>query len=123
MPRRWIIFVFAVGLSCCALAGHAVAQGEKKIEQLKTAGEFAADTPKDKLKTECPSKLFALECVGGRTYTIDLRSEDFDAWLRLEDPSGKTIKEDDDTGGGVKGTDARIVFKAEMAGTYTIAAT
>ena len=64
-----------------------------------------------------------MKCVAGRTYTILLSSDDFDAYLRLEDPSGKTIAEDDDSGGGKNGHDAQIVFKADKTATYSIAAT
>lgn len=95
----------------------------KTFPLMEEKGEFTAETPKDRVKTDCPGKPYPLKCVAGRTYTIDLRSADFDAYLRLEDPSGKQIAENDDGGGGVKGTDAQIVFKAERNGEYTIAAT
>ncbi len=90
---------------------------------MEEKGEFTAETPKDRAKTDCPGKPYTLKCVAGRTYTIDLRSVDFDAYLRLEDPAGKQIAENDDGGGGVKGTDAQIIFKADRDGAYTIAAT
>jgi hypothetical protein len=97
--------------------------GDKKIEMLREKGEFTADTPKDSVKKDCPSRLYALKCVEGRTYTILMRSDDFDAFLRLEDPSGKQVAEDDDSGAGSKGTDALITYTAPKSGTYTISAT
>src|SRR5271166_2809527 len=98
-------------------------QTAKRIEQIKEMGVFANDSPKDKVQIDCPSKLYPIECVAGRTYTIELRSDEFDAYLRLEDASGKTIAHDDDSGVGTLGTDAKIVFKADKSGPYTIAAT
>jgi hypothetical protein len=120
-----------IGVACIAVAAAVaqasslvpITQADKKIEQLKETDTFTADSPKDKVKTDCPGKRYELNCVAGRTYTIELRSEDFDAYLRLEDASGKTIEENDDGGGGPKGTDAKIVFKAKTTATFTIAAT
>ena len=113
------VLLAVVGLCMTLIA----APGDRKIEQLRESAELTKDTPRDKLKTDCPCRLLALHCVLGRTYTIDLRSDDFDSYLRLEDPSGKTVAEDDDSGGGPSGHDARIVFKAEAAGSYTIVCT
>jgi serine protease Do len=97
--------------------------GEKKVEVMREKGEFTSDTPRDKVKKDCPGKLYVLKCVEGRTYTIDLRSDDFDAFLRLEDSTGKQVAEDDDSGGGSKGQDARIIFTAPKTANYTICAT
>lgn len=97
--------------------------GEKKYELATDKGEFSATTAKDKVRTDCPSKLYSFQFVEGRTYTIDLRSDDFDAYLRLEDPGGKVVAEDDDSGGGKTMHDARIVYKALKNGTYTVVCT
>jgi hypothetical protein len=122
LPRTLLAAV-PVAVAVWLLAAAPALPGEKKIEALREKGELTADTPKDKVKKDCPAKLYALPCVEGRTYTIDLRSEDFDAYLRLEDPAGKQIAEDDDSGGGAKGHDARIVFTCTKSGTFTIVAT
>ncbi|HYV34302.1 MAG TPA: PPC domain-containing protein [Gemmataceae bacterium] len=125
---RCLMFVITAGLACWCVAGGGAVDGAKidqgkTIEQIKEKGEFSADTAKDKVKPQSPAKLYAVECVAGRTYTIELRSEEFDAYLRLEDSTGKIVAENDDDGGGAKGTDARIVYKAPKSGTYTIVAT
>src|SRR5271157_3091118 len=83
-----------------ALTGQATLAGEKKIEMASEKGEFNATTAKDTVRTDCPSKLYSFKFVEGRTYTIELRSDDFDAYLRLEEPAGKVVAEDDDSGGG-----------------------
>jgi Bacterial pre-peptidase C-terminal domain len=117
-----ITALFAVLASWLSIAAAGM-QAAKKIEQIKETGVFTNDSPKDKVQIDCPSKLYPIECVAGRTYTIELRSDEFDAYLRLEDANGKTIAHDDDSGVGALGTDAKIVFKADKSGPYTIAAT
>ena len=47
-------------------------------------------------------------------------SSDFDAFLRVEDPTGKQIALDDDGG---KGLNSKLVFAATKKGTYRIIAT
>src|SRR5205814_1343809 len=54
------------------------------------------------------------------TWEINLKSTDFDAYLRLEDSAGKQLAEDDDSGGNL---DSKIVFKAPKDDTYKIIAT
>lgn len=65
-------------------------------------------------------KLFTVNLEEGKTYQIDHRSKDFDAYLFLEDPAGAKLAEDDDSGGGL---DSRIVYKAAKTGDYRIIAT
>jgi serine protease Do len=58
--------------------------------------------------------------VPGSIYTIDLESLDFDAYLRLEDPSGTQLAEDDDSAGKLN---SRIVFTPKTEGVYRIIVT
>ena len=53
-------------------------------------------------------------------YTIDLVSNDFDAYLRVEDAKGKEVAKDDDKGGDFN---ARILFKVEQADDYRLVVT
>jgi serine protease Do len=57
----------------------------------------------------------------GRTYVIDLESAQFDAYLRLEDPKGKVLAENDDI--SPDNQNSRIVFTAPADGTYRLVAT
>jgi hypothetical protein len=120
--RCLTLFGLAVLLGL-ALTPPAVSGGDKKIPLADEKGEFTATTAKDKVRTDCPSKLYSFNFVEGRTYTIFLRSDDFDAYLRLEDPSGKVVAEDDDSGGGKTMHDARIDYKATKSGTFTVVCT
>ena len=56
----------------------------------------------------------------GKTYTIDLVSEDFDAYLRLEHDDKGKLAEDDD-GGGFQ--NSRIVFTPEATGVFRLVVT
>ncbi len=58
--------------------------------------------------------------VAGVTYVIDLKSGDFDSYLRVEDLRGNVLAEDDDSGGGL---DARIYFTPVRGGTFRIVTT
>jgi hypothetical protein len=67
-------------------------------------------------------KAYRFQAAAGRPYLITMRSDDFDAYLRVvRNVGGITdmIKENDDSGGE---TDARIRFQAATAGTYLVVA-
>jgi hypothetical protein len=65
-------------------------------------------------------KLFLVKLQEGKTYQIDLKSGAFDAYLYLQDPDGKVLAEDDDSGGGLN---SRIIHRAAKSGEYRIVAT
>jgi hypothetical protein len=88
--------------------------------ELKIDGKLANEDPEDMLGPRNRYKIYSVKMVAGRTYTIDLASGDFDAYLRLSDGQFKKLAEDDDSGGG---TDSRIVFMAKSDGTHHIVAT
>jgi hypothetical protein len=120
---RCLALLSLAALVGLALTEQAISGGDKKIELVNEKGEFTATTAKDKVRTDCPSRLYSFNFVEGRTYTIDHRSDDFDAYLRLEDSSGKVVAEDDDSGGGKTMHDARIIYKAPKSGAYTVVCT
>jgi len=69
------------------------------------------------------SKVFLVKLVKDKNYRIDMRSDDFDAYLYLEDAKKNLLAEDDDSGKGNTGLDARIMFKAPADGVYRIITT
>jgi len=79
-----------------------------------------AQDPPDPKEPQFRCKMFELELQQGRTYTIDMTSNAFDAYLRLEDANGMQLMEDDDSGGNLN---ARMVFTPNRPGTYVIIAT
>jgi hypothetical protein len=70
-------------------------------------------------------KTYSLNLQAGKRYVIDLMSTERiqDPYLFLTDTNGTILAEDDDTGGGLAGLDARIVFVPVNTGTYRIVAT
>jgi serine protease Do len=87
---------------------------------LSVTGRLDGQDPLDAVRKKCVHKVHALKMLRGHTYTIDLRSTQFDAYLRLEDSQRKNLEEDDD-GGGQR--NARIVFTPEETGVYHIIVT
>jgi hypothetical protein len=73
-----------------------------------------------KVRPNCHYREHPLKMLPGHTYTIDLRSSDFDGFLRLETLHGDLLAEDDDSGGG---TNARITFTPKREAIYRILAT
>jgi hypothetical protein len=67
-----------------------------------------------------PCKVYTVNLAAGRTYQIDLMSEEMDSYLRLENPQGVQVAEDDDGGGMLN---ARITYICPQAGNYRIVAT
>jgi hypothetical protein len=77
-------------------------------------GDSLADT------LENGPNLYTFDGEAGDLVTITLVSTDFDAYLRLLDPSGRELTTDDDSGGDLN---ARIAnFELPADGTYTIVA-
>jgi hypothetical protein len=93
------------------------AEGKIVLEQ---KGEFAIKDPFDAIKTTSHTRMYTFNMTPGFAYTIDMKSKAVDAYLRLEDPSGKSLAENDDGGGN---QDARIVYRPSRAGEYKIHAT
>jgi hypothetical protein len=83
-------------------------------------GQLNNKDPFDRMRQTSYHKVHSLKMVPGRTYTIDLRSSDFDAYLRLEDSKQVNLAEDDDGG---EGLNARVVFTPTQADTYRIIVT
>jgi predicted Zn finger-like uncharacterized protein len=65
-------------------------------------------------------KAHPLQMQAGKTYVIAMNSNAVDSYLRLENPQGQTIAEDDDGGGF---PNARIVHRCTQTGLYRIIAT
>lgn len=62
---------------------------------------------------------YTFDAQQGQQISIDMVSQDLDAYLILLDPNGRDIAQDDDGGNG---TNARLVTTAASSGTYTILA-
>jgi hypothetical protein len=83
-------------------------------------GKLTTADPFDRLRPARRSRTHQVPLSAGRPVTIDLTSTEFDTYLRLEDPAGKKLLEDDDSGGG---RNARVAFTPPRDGTYRIVVT
>jgi predicted Zn finger-like uncharacterized protein len=87
------------------------------FQTINTLEQNDTADPKD-VRYRC--KLYQIELQAGRNYTIDMESREFDAYLRLEDPNGGQVAEDDDSGGNLN---ARIMYTPPRTGLYVVVAT
>jgi hypothetical protein len=75
--------------------------------------------PIDKVRKQF-CKTFEVRMSAGKTYTIDMMSQQIDSYLRLEDPTGRQLAQDDDSGGNFN---ARIIFRPQRDGDYRVITT
>jgi Bacterial pre-peptidase C-terminal domain len=109
----------------CLVVGAQIGAGEKKDnekkpDELVINDELINADLKDKVLKESLCKNYTHKLTAGKTYLIDMKSRAFNSFLRLEDPEGTQVAEDDNSGGM---QDARIVFRAPKTGDYSIVAT
>ncbi len=90
---------------------------DKSVEVFSHKGQLDA---KDPLLMGKHFKVHAFKMVAGATYIIDLKSAQFDTFLRLESAAKAILAQDDDGGGGL---DSRIVFRAQRDEEYRIIVT
>jgi hypothetical protein len=94
--------------------------GEGGADLKVIRGELTAKDSFDKVRQQMYCKIYPVKLLAGNTYQIDMKSTDLDSYLRLEDPDGNQIAEDDDGGGF---PNARIRQDINKTGTYKIIAT
>ncbi len=118
---RFFTVVLAALVPLCLVMAQAPG-GKQGDKEFKVEGKLTKDDPKDKLLKNSPSKEYDYKMKSSTIYVIDLKSKDFDAVLRLENPQGKQVAVNDDAP-GEKTLNSRIVYKAPADGTYKIFAT
>ncbi|HZZ80127.1 MAG TPA: hypothetical protein VFE62_16555 [Gemmataceae bacterium] len=99
--------------------GNPIARNGVVLDQ---AGVLTANDPPDPTVggNRMRMKVFNVHMVPEKTYTINMTSNDFDAYLRLESPTRQRLAEDDDSGGGLN---SRIIFRPTQAGPHRVIAT
>jgi thiol-disulfide isomerase/thioredoxin len=115
----WIV-VAHFTLAGVAFTGANTSAGDKKGPIFSKTDELTNEDGKDAKRINSVCKTYSVKLMEGKTYQIDMKSKDVDSFLRLEDPAGQQVAEDDDSGGF---PDARIVYKAAKTGDYKIVAT
>ena len=89
-------------------------------KEIVVEGELMNSDLKDKVRQNMFCKTYTYKMIEGRNYQLDMKSKALDSYLRLEDPNGTNIAQDDDSGGF---PDARIIIRAPKTGDYTIVCT
>jgi hypothetical protein len=107
-------------VALAALLVTAVGHAQERAERLHLSDRLTGADPMHPSRPGHHFKQFDLQMAGGVLYLIDLKSSEFDAFLRVEDADGKVLAEDDDSGGS---QNARLLFRAPASGTYRIVAT
>lgn len=107
------LLAFLPALSTLAQAGA------EKEKEFNAKGTFSKDDPRDATR-KGPSQVHTYGMKAGKVYIIDMVSSDFDSYLRLLDPKGNQLEEDDDSGGNLN---SRIVFNCAKDGDYKILCT
>jgi thiol-disulfide isomerase/thioredoxin len=95
------------------------AKAEPKA-RLDVRAKLADDDPADPKIVGSVRKLHDIDLEAGKIYRIDMTSRQLNSVIRLEDPDGKVVAEDEGGGGEFN---ARIVYKAKRTATYKIVAT
>jgi thiol-disulfide isomerase/thioredoxin len=117
MLRYWAVGLLAL----VPLAADVARAGGKKIpdKEIRYQGQLTNDDPKDR-KRNSAHKVYKVRMQKGSAYQIDMKSRQFDSYLRLEDSKGRELAEDDDSGGML---DAQIIFNCTRDDEYKVIAT
>lgn len=88
-------------------------------KSITVAGQLNILSPPDPVRgTRC--RIYRFVMLQGEQFQIDMISNNFDTYLRLEDSLGIELAQDDDSGGNLN---ARVVFTATRNDDYRIIAT
>src|ERR1051325_2266123 len=115
--RIMVRFRAMTALTFLTLAATLSSAGEEK--DFVVSGKLSKDDPKDQQRGG-PSQVHKLKLKAGKAYTIDMVGQGIDSYLRLLDPKGNQLDEDDDSGGNLN---AKILFNCTKDGEYAIVCT
>src|ERR1051325_3644021 len=116
--RIWLTACLLVASSFPPPGMHLNAGDKKKADPLPPRSDvLKPDDPKDAI-TKSPARRFPITLLKGKRYQIDLKSKDFDSFLRLEDSTGKQFPFND--AAALATFDARIVYQVDSTGDYKV---
>jgi serine protease Do len=114
-----LLLVLARGVAPIRAADDRPAGGDRS-EVLAVLKTLTKTDPIDKVRAGSAHHVHRVRMEAGKTYIIDMKSREVDAFLRLEDAAGKQLDQDDDGGDS---PDARIVFPCQRTDTYQVVTT
>src|ERR1700733_11860303 len=114
-------FCAAAFLILAALSAGSIQAGggKEKEKDFQAKGKLTANDPTDPMRGG-PMQIHVVAMKAGKAYQIDMVSTELDSYLRLLDPKGNQLAEDDDSGGNLN---ARIIFNCNQTGDYKIVCT
>jgi CHAT domain-containing protein/Flp pilus assembly protein TadD len=122
--RWWVITVVMwlnifSGFAHGRLASAEISSGLAQLHQSHRTAQIEGNlTPQSqRLEDGTYYNIHTLEGIAGESLTLELTSDDFNAYLILLDPQINRIADDDDGGGN---THARLVITLPVTGTYLI---
>jgi hypothetical protein len=115
MARSWIIMVIAFAVLAGGLAQTGAAK--QKDTDFKVSGKFTKDDPRD-AERNGPSQTHVVPLKAGKTYRIDMASNNVASYLRLLDSKGAQLAQD-----GSGDLNASIDFKCTKDGDYKVVCT
>ena len=113
---RFYLFALLAAIPFTLAVRDVHAQKEKDI---RIEGTLTKDDPIDKRRGGA-SQTHTVKMKAGKTYTIDMVSNQLDSYLFLDDAKGRQLAEDDDSGGN---QNAQIVFNCTKDGDYKVVCT
>jgi hypothetical protein len=120
----WIGFASAVCGQTTAPAIKLIPAGTQisKVQELRSESEISDKDAKDPVRQGSFFKSYPYKMEAGKYYRIDLvaKEQNLDPYLRLEDPAGKVVGEDDDGGGF---PNSRLIYQAKASGEHKIICT
>jgi peroxiredoxin len=120
MIRYGAVTLLSLVTACAGVAqAGGKGKGKEKEKEIRITGMLTKDDPIDR-RRNAASKVHLVKMKAGRIYQIDMSSRAFDSYLFLEDPKGKQLAEDDDSGGML---DAQIIFNCQRDGEYKVVCT
>jgi len=87
---------------------------------LSEVNDLTVADPIDRVLVGRRAKTYRLQLEAGKVYRIDLESRHFDTFLRLEQPEGIHIAQDDDGGDNLN---SRLVFRPQVTAQHVIIVT
>jgi peroxiredoxin len=119
MARFLSISTLAFVILAASLLQTTGAKEKEKLKDFIAKGKLTKDDPRDQQRGG-PTQVHVVSMKAGKTYNILMVSTDFDSYLRLLDPKGNQLEEDDDSGGDLN---SLIVFNCTKDGDYKIVCT
>jgi hypothetical protein len=105
-------------IACFSIFGWATDQTSAQVPTYR--GSLSTLSPMSARRPGCFENVHRVYLRANQSYVIELQSEEFNAFLYLEDSHRRVLRSDDDSGGD---RNAMILFRPGTSGWYHLAVT